>query len=64
MGKLFHFLSYNNAVPIVISVVILGAGSAYAANNPEVLFPEVQPRGDTDFVGIVEIVRRSVYLLQ
>lgn len=42
MGKLFHFLSYNNAVPIVISVIILGTGSAYAANNPEVFVEKTE----------------------
>lgn len=37
MGKFLNFLTHNNAVPIAVSFLLLGAGSAFAANNPEVL---------------------------
>ncbi len=40
--KLFRFLSYNNAVPIAISVVLLGAGSAFAAGNPDAILASQQ----------------------
>lgn len=35
MGKLFHFISYHNAVPIAISFILLGAATTYAATNPD-----------------------------
>lgn len=33
-----NFLQYHNAVPIALGIVVLGAGGAYAASNPETLF--------------------------
>lgn len=33
--KFLRFLSYHNAVPVAISLMLLGAGGAYAAGNPE-----------------------------
>lgn len=42
MVGILKFLKYNNTVPIVISVVLLGAGSTYAANNPEVILDRQQ----------------------
>ncbi len=35
MGTLIRFLSYHNAVPVTLSLVLLGAGAAFAA-TPEV----------------------------
>lgn len=32
------FLSYNNAVPIAFSILLMGAGGAFAATNPEVFY--------------------------
>lgn len=40
--RLLRFLSYNNAVPIAISLVLLGAGSAFAAGNPETILASQQ----------------------
>lgn len=40
--KLLRFLSYNNAVPVAISLVLLGAGSAFAAGNPEAILTSEQ----------------------
>ncbi len=40
--KFLRFLTYNNAVPITISLVLLGAGSAYAAGNPEAILASEQ----------------------
>jgi hypothetical protein len=33
-----HFLKYNNAVPIAISVMLLGAGGAFAATDPAAVY--------------------------
>ena len=38
--SVFHFLSYHNAVPIAVSVVLLGAGATFAATNPETIYSE------------------------
>ena len=38
MGSFLHFLQYNNAVPIALAVVFLGAGGVFAATNPETLY--------------------------
>lgn len=38
MSKLTHFVTYNNLVPITISVVLLGSSASYAYNNPEVVY--------------------------
>lgn len=45
MKSLLNFLKYNNAVPIVLAAVILGAGAAFAA-SPE-LRQSVFPSGST-----------------
>ena len=37
MGFL-HFLQYHNAVPIALGVLFLGAGSIFAATNPETIY--------------------------
>lgn len=37
MKKLITFLRYDNAVPIVLGLLFLGAGSAFAATNPEAI---------------------------
>lgn len=36
------FLAYNNAVPVAISVMLLGAGSIFAATNPEAIYSSQQ----------------------
>lgn len=33
-----RFIQYNNAVPVALVVVVLGAGSAFAAANPDAVF--------------------------
>ncbi|MFZ2886921.1 MAG: hypothetical protein WA021_03825 [Minisyncoccia bacterium] len=38
MQSLWRFLSYNNAVPIAITILISGAGATFAATNPEVVY--------------------------
>ncbi len=40
--SILHFLSYHNAVPIAVSVVLLGAGASFAATNPETIYSESQ----------------------
>ena len=40
--SVLHFLSYHNAVPIAVSVVLLGAGASFAATNPETIYSESQ----------------------
>ena len=42
MRGLARFLSYHNAVPITVALVLLGAASTYAANNPELILAEEQ----------------------
>lgn len=34
----FHFLKYNNAVPIAISLMLLGAGGVFAATDPGAVY--------------------------
>jgi hypothetical protein len=36
--RFLHFLSYNNAVPIALGVLFLGAGGVFAATNPEAIY--------------------------
>ena len=38
MSKLGHFITYNNLVPITISVVLLGGSATFAYNNPETIY--------------------------
>jgi hypothetical protein len=40
--RLVHFLQYNNAVPIAVSVLMLGAGGTFAATNPEAIYSSTQ----------------------
>jgi hypothetical protein len=36
------FLSYHNAVPIAVSIVVAGTGAAFAATNPESIYSQQQ----------------------
>src|SRR3989338_5872718 len=38
MSKISFFFQYNNAVPIALGVLFLGAGGAFAATSPETFF--------------------------
>lgn len=40
--SVLHFLSYHNAVPIAVSIVLLGAGATFAATNPEAIYSQSQ----------------------
>jgi hypothetical protein len=40
MQKVVHFLTYNNAVPIVLGSLFLGASATFAMVNPEVVYTE------------------------
>ena len=42
MRNLSRFLQYNNAVPIVLSVLVLGGGSVFAATDPAALLSKQQ----------------------
>ncbi len=42
MGVIGRFFAYNNAVPIVLTVILSGAGAAFAAINPETMYDEMQ----------------------
>jgi hypothetical protein len=39
---LLHFIKYNNAVPIAISLVLLGAGGTFAATDPSAIYSAQQ----------------------
>jgi len=53
--SVLHFLSYHNAVPIAVSVVLLGAGASFAATNPETIYSESQTVLSIDNTYIVNI---------
>lgn len=57
MNRLLHFFQYNNAVPIIFAVVILGAGSAFAATNPEVFIDSQQNvvSPDTTYIASADV---------
>lgn len=38
MQAFLRFLSYHNAVPIAVSIALLGAGGAFAAANPDAIY--------------------------
>ena len=38
MTRFTHFLAHNNLIPIALSVVLLGAGTTYASQNPERIY--------------------------
>jgi hypothetical protein len=40
LKRLAHFLTYNNAVPLTVTVIMVGASTTYAVNNPELLYEE------------------------
>src|SRR5579859_1621781 len=37
-----NFLKYNNAVPIIMGVILLGGGSAFAATDPSAIYSQQQ----------------------
>ena len=51
--QLLNFLQYNNAVPITLGIIFLGASGAYAATNPDVLYSTDQSVVSTDNTYIV-----------
>lgn len=42
MKNFLHFLTYNNAVPITLGILFLGAGGVFAAANPEVILDSTE----------------------
>lgn len=38
MQSLWRFLSYNNAVPVILTVLLSGAGATFAAVNPDAVY--------------------------
>jgi hypothetical protein len=42
MRNLLQFIQYHNAVPIAISVLLLGAGGAFAATDPQAIYSQQQ----------------------
>lgn len=40
--KFLRFFAYNNIVPITVSVILLGAGSAFAAANPDAVLSSTE----------------------
>ncbi len=42
MRNIMQFIQYHNAVPIALSIVLLGAGGAFAASNPDAVYSESQ----------------------
>ena len=40
--SVLNFIQYHNAVPIALGIVVLGAGGAYAATNPESIYSATQ----------------------
>lgn len=40
MNNFLSFLQYNNTIPIVLSLVLVGAGSTFAYQNPETFYQE------------------------
>lgn len=42
MRRFLHFFQYNNAVPIALGVLFLGAGGAFAATNPDAIYSTQQ----------------------
>jgi len=50
---LTNFLKYNNTVPIVVSLLLLSAGGAYAAANPDAILSQQQEVVSVDNTYIV-----------
>lgn len=42
MRNFFQFIQYHNAVPIGVSILLLGAGGAYAASDPGAVFSQTE----------------------
>jgi hypothetical protein len=51
--KVLDFLQYNNAVPIAVSVLILGAGSTFAATNLDAIYSQTETTVSIDNTYIV-----------
>ncbi len=61
MSKVGNFITYNNLVPITISVVLLGGASAFAATNPELIYEERQEvvTIDNTYIASLDLERYS-----
>lgn len=42
MMHVLNFLRYNNAVPVAISLLLMGGASAFAATNPDAVYSQTQ----------------------
>src|SRR3989344_1809772 len=38
MQKMLHFLQYHNAIPLAVTIMVMGAGATFAATNPEAIY--------------------------
>lgn len=61
MKSFVSFLKYNNAVPIALTVFMVGAASTYAATNPEVILSEKQQvlSIDNSYIATVDLSNYS-----
>ncbi len=57
LKRFAHFLTYNNAVPLTVTVILVGATTTYAVNNPELIYEE-----NTEIVSIDNTYIASVDL--
>ena len=48
MARFIRFLSYHNAVPLAIGIIVLGGTGAFAATNPEAILSTSQQVVSTD----------------
>src|SRR3989344_1167724 len=42
MNRFFHFLQYHNAVPLAVTILVMGGGITFAATNPEAIYSAEQ----------------------
>ncbi len=54
MQKLIHFIKYNNAIPILLGALFLGATATFAAVNPEIVYTEEETVVSIDNTYIAE----------
>lgn len=38
MQKMLHFLQYHNAVPLAVTILVMGAGATFAATDPQAIY--------------------------
>ena len=42
MTNFLHFIQYHNAIPLAVTILVMGAGATFAATDPQAIYSQTQ----------------------